>query len=648
MTFHPTKWKREVINDHKFEYIDVNDFTRKGIRIGLGYAWIFILVIKATLVYVADLYTAVSLFFVDKLYASQQSIYNDNGLGDYFKYLRWVFLASIVFSYGLLFWEMRKARRILVSRDIAYAYTSPLVYRYLCVISYPHYCFFCEIDSHRRTKDDLAFFVFFTLKSWKRVLFAESPRQVVSGIALVTKAINAAQKRNTKWLSLSTYGKDTATQMSFLVMLFTFVIYFISLMIMLAAFIIYIPLVIDIQGNLKEYCCHKVDKRISEILRKYSKRRIAMERMNQSTCFSEAKCSSDAGDSSVRGKPTLPKIEQLEDNRSTTPLPQYTGSAVNYNNPYGAPQTFGHHLESSFIGSYPASGQEKFPSTAGSVAGKALEPPTMRSMDRSISPSVYSEYDQEGSVYGAPIPKRHVMAQSRQLADVAYANGRQPTLPKIGILDSNVPYRGYQNDVESDVMSNSGYSNFRYRPHPADLCSGSTQFRPGNGGDDYPAAPRAFSPPHYAKERIIPVSMADNTSSRQHMAAYQSGYNRVGMATTAIASTNDSENISVSAAAAAALADTPEQWRNPTLAGQSHSKSTLGPSESPQSDGDDILDAYATMQRYSTFDMPLSYHTSPPSVPKPLDSSSPHEQTSASSARQRPFHTTDSPRPTRC
>ncbi|KAJ1655421.1 hypothetical protein IWQ61_004826 [Dispira simplex] len=141
--------------------------------------------------------------------------------------------------------------------------------------------------------------------------------------------------------------------------------------------------------------------------------------------------------------------------------------------------------------------------------------------------------------------------------------------------------------------------------------------------------------------------MADNTSSRQHTAAYQSGYNRVGMATTAIASTNDSENISVSAAAAAALADTPEQWRNPALAGQSHSKTTLGPSESPQSDGDDILDAYATMQRYSAFDMPLSYHTSPPSVPKPLDSSSPHEQTSASSARQQPFHTTDSPRPTR-
>ncbi|KAJ1965121.1 Potassium transporter [Dispira parvispora] len=625
-----TKWKREVINDHKFEYIDVNDFTRKGIRIGLGYAWIFILVIKATLVYVADLYTAVSLFFVDKLYASQQSIYNDNGLKDYFKYLRWVFLASIVCSYGLLFWEMRKARRILASRDIAYAYTSPLVYRYLCVISYPHYCFFCEIDRHRRTKDDLAFFVFFTLKSWKRVLFAESPRQVVSGIALVTKAITAAQKKNTKWFSLSTYGKDTATQMSFLVMLFTFAIYFISLMIMLVAFIIYIPLIINIQGNLKEYCCHKVDKRIAEILRKYSKRRIAKERMNQSTCFSETKCSSDAGDSSVRGKPTLPKIEQLgEENRSTTPLPQYTNSAANYSNPYGAPQAFGHHLDSSFTGGYPAPPQEKYPPTAGSVAGEALEPSAMHNMDRSMSPSGYSEYDQEGG----PMPQRPMMAQRRQLADVAYAGGRQPTLPSIGILASNVPYRGYQNDFENDVMSNNGYSNFRYRPHLADPYSGSTQFKPGHGDDDYSTISRTVSPPHHVEERGSPVSMADDSFSRQNRAVYHSGYNRAGMAT---APTNDFESVSASMAAAAALTDAPEQRRNPTSVGPSHSKVTPGPNESPRSDGDDILDAYATMQPYSAFDMPLSYHTS-----------SSNAQTSSSTTRQQPFHTTDSSHPTR-
>jgi len=30
---------------------------------------------------------------------------------------------------------------------------------------------------------------------------------------------------------------------------------------LLIAFIIYIPLLSVIQGNLKEYCCHKIDKR---------------------------------------------------------------------------------------------------------------------------------------------------------------------------------------------------------------------------------------------------------------------------------------------------------------------------------------------------------------------------------------------------
>lgn len=44
-------------------------------------------------------------------------------------------------------------------------------------------------------------------------------------------------------------------------MLFTVVIFAISAICLMAAAVVYVPLLCTIQGNLKEYCCHKVDKR---------------------------------------------------------------------------------------------------------------------------------------------------------------------------------------------------------------------------------------------------------------------------------------------------------------------------------------------------------------------------------------------------
>jgi len=43
---------------------------------------------------------------------------------------------------------------------------------------------------------------------------------------------------------------------------------------LLIAFIIYIPLLSVIQGNLKEYCCHKIDKRIGEIINSKTQEKI--------------------------------------------------------------------------------------------------------------------------------------------------------------------------------------------------------------------------------------------------------------------------------------------------------------------------------------------------------------------------------------
>ncbi|KAJ3270266.1 hypothetical protein HDU76_011184, partial [Blyttiomyces sp. JEL0837] len=76
----------------------------------------------------------------------------------------WLILATVILSFILLFIDWRKAQAIIKSRDISYAFTSPIAYRYYVLRSYPHYCFFSQIQNSRKTVDVLAFFVFFMFK----------------------------------------------------------------------------------------------------------------------------------------------------------------------------------------------------------------------------------------------------------------------------------------------------------------------------------------------------------------------------------------------------------------------------------------------------------------------------------------------------
>jgi hypothetical protein len=81
-----------------------------------------------------------------------------------------------------LAYEGRKAKRIIASRDISYAFTNVMANNYYslrtgisCLFgfvltrhflgSYDHFCFFDHIQQSTKKSDDFAFFVFFTFKS---------------------------------------------------------------------------------------------------------------------------------------------------------------------------------------------------------------------------------------------------------------------------------------------------------------------------------------------------------------------------------------------------------------------------------------------------------------------------------------------------
>ena len=164
-------WKREKVQDHKFDFINVDDFIDNSCWRQFRYMLVFLVIIRGILVYCSDIFTAVNLWtnknpnsFIEPNRDGQL----DLGIGGIqlsmvvYKYL---FTGCIVLGLLLLALDIRRANGIIASRDISYAFTSQIAARYYTVRSYPHYCFFAEIDNSKKFVDNVAFFVFFTFRS---------------------------------------------------------------------------------------------------------------------------------------------------------------------------------------------------------------------------------------------------------------------------------------------------------------------------------------------------------------------------------------------------------------------------------------------------------------------------------------------------
>ncbi|KAI9448234.1 hypothetical protein H4582DRAFT_2107595 [Lactarius indigo] len=245
-------WKREIVPDHKFDFVDTREFTDNGFGMRMKYLWVYILVLKSFLVYVSDIFTANNI---------RAAVAIPFTVG------KWLFVGCIIFSFLL---------RIIASRDISYAFTNVMANNYYSLRSYDHFCFFDHIQQSTKKSDDFAFFVFFTFKSWKRLFFADGPRQVINALTLF--AIYLAKKDNkTPWFDFKKYfiGNNLITTALTISTLFTVLIFAGSMLLLIIAGMCYVPLLCYIKGNLKEYCCYKVDKRISAIIRRRNKERVA-------------------------------------------------------------------------------------------------------------------------------------------------------------------------------------------------------------------------------------------------------------------------------------------------------------------------------------------------------------------------------------
>ncbi|KAN0061102.1 Potassium transporter [Thecaphora frezii] len=340
-------WKREEVPDHKFDFIDVQEYRARGMLSRLKYGIFWAMVIKSFAVYIADIYTAITLLafghFSGTIYDKVQDD-PENNFRVPITYGKWIFTGCILFSFLLLAYEAHKSRAIIRSRDISYAYTNVMANNYYSLRSYDHFCLFNQINNSKKKKDEFAFFIFFTFKGWKRLLVADGPRQVINFFTLY--GLGSVAHWSTD--PYDYYEGNWTTALMILTMLFTVAVFAASLVLLIIAAIMYIPLLCYIKGNLKEYCCHKIDKRISEMVKRKKKQRLlkqaAIARKEAAGDFSHLMNKKGEIVGRAIPQPTLPNVDvDLTDEKPGRPLHRTDSAASStvarsqFNSAYNSP-----------------------------------------------------------------------------------------------------------------------------------------------------------------------------------------------------------------------------------------------------------------------------------------------------------------------
>lgn len=313
------KWKRERFENQKFDYIDVDEYYKGSIITRTSYGVLYLMALKAVLTYTIDA-TIVTLMIYNQVVGIKEnsifSNFNDDKDGLIhlppflsvisFSDLRFLLiLFTFTLSVILLMMEWKRAIRIVNSRDIGCIFTSPLAYRIVSLKSYAHYCFFGEVQNSKKLIDILSFYVFFSFTNWKRLLLAEFPRASINFLVLVNVLYKAYMRDPNRtplsqnvidkcglnlicststildgsinylaYASGRSPDKDLFQIVQIILIAFVTIIWTFSAIRLIISMLLYLPLLCVIRGDLREYCCHKVDKRIDELVRRTTIKRI--------------------------------------------------------------------------------------------------------------------------------------------------------------------------------------------------------------------------------------------------------------------------------------------------------------------------------------------------------------------------------------
>ncbi|KAG0354948.1 hypothetical protein BG005_006095 [Podila minutissima] len=316
------KWKTEQVPSHTFEFINIADFHNNSPWARLRYTWVWIMFFKTILVLGGDIWTC-TILIISGDWTSDIKPTIDISIA------RWIFTACILLSFLLLATDFRKANKVIKSQDISYAVSNKIVSGFYCLRKFNYFCFIEKIHNSSKLHDKLSFFVFFQLKGWKH-LVVQAPRQVINIMTLIAfmKALGF-DVTNLDDVAQLLPSLKTADKFTLCVMIFTSLMFIFSSVATLIAIILWIPLVAKVQGNLKEYVCHKMDKRIDAIIKKTTKERAKKLKQQEELEIKEEMSNNGRNGGGTSGsskkspaplpkrpKPTLPDIDVILANAS--------------------------------------------------------------------------------------------------------------------------------------------------------------------------------------------------------------------------------------------------------------------------------------------------------------------------------------------
>ncbi|KAL8983693.1 MAG: hypothetical protein Q9205_002143 [Flavoplaca limonia] len=274
--------EREKLEDaraeQKWGYINLGDFKSTSCYSVLSYIILYIFVFISVAVYAVDLFTAANLLFFNRWSGQVKPIID-------FKIARWLFAACILLSLVLLVYRWFRALRVIKSGVVVASYLDPLAVRIQSIRGFRRFLVFGALTEGRKGAEYVALFTYFSFEAWMRIIFAQGPRQLLNAQTLysVMQAdLLPGDKHGPKdgrsnisqfWTNVGILASHNREQAAILFgMLFTLVIWLISVVSLLLACLFYITFlwrhVSKSDGTLTKYCRRKLDTRLSKIVSK--------------------------------------------------------------------------------------------------------------------------------------------------------------------------------------------------------------------------------------------------------------------------------------------------------------------------------------------------------------------------------------------
>jgi hypothetical protein len=321
-------WKPgNVPSSNNLEFINVADFHNASAWAHIRYAWFWITILKAILVFCGDVWTCVVLLISSTWTLEIKPVIP-------ISVARRIFAGSLLSSCILWAFDLRRANKIIKGQDVSNTISNKLASWFYCMQEYDYFCYvdhitgqngssermllFHELQGKRRKKIDGEALipshvesvcskcrydlsppnVSFNVTEWEQLIL-QAPRNIVSIMAVVallqTIGFDLGRLDEMDAILPHLKGMD---KLAFCTMAFTSLMFILSGIAVLIAAMLWILLVGKKYSDLKEDVLDQINKRIDAVVKKSSSERARqfgiLEEMKNKEAKS-ARRSSEAG-----------------------------------------------------------------------------------------------------------------------------------------------------------------------------------------------------------------------------------------------------------------------------------------------------------------------------------------------------------------